>query len=448
MQILQWDTCTPTVSSVWEDMCQMWEDWSLQKGVQKQKGEHAVHEIDVKAVIESQDEQIEIVSIDSISLNRNQFGEVVSRQGVQADPQKVKALTEMPAPKNKKELQSFLGVINYLGKFSPGTAEVGNPLQNLTSSRMLWTWNASYQQLFNRAKSLIKVETCMKFYDDTKPLYLETDASDVGLGAVLPQLLDNTACQRDMVPDNASLRPISFASKSLTGSEWRYSNIKWEVLGILHRLEKFHHYCFGREVLVITDHKPLIAMFKKDVATLSQHIQCILLKAYQYRDQIIYKPGNDIFIADWLSRYNHIEGKDRPIKDTDVWVDAIQSATDILEYTSVAEIQQASTKDDHLQKLKILIIAGWPDTKDMLQMDLKDYWSYRDELAVIDGVILKVRCIIIPTNLRCQILEQLHTNHMGIANTKPFACESVYWPSINADIDNFIKNCPTCLHFQ
>ena len=75
-----------------------------------------------------------------------------------------------------------------------------------------------------------------------------------------------------------------------------------EVLGIPHGLEKFYHYCFGREVLFITDHKPLVAMFKKDMATLSQHIQHILLKIPQYRVQIIYKPGTEIFIADWLSR--------------------------------------------------------------------------------------------------------------------------------------------------
>ena len=70
-----------------------------------------------------------------------------------------------------------------------------------------------------------------------------------------------------------------------------------EVLGILHGLQKFHHYCFGREVLVITDHKQA-SIFKKDVATLSQQIQCILLKVHQYRVQIMYKPGPDIFIAD------------------------------------------------------------------------------------------------------------------------------------------------------
>ena len=66
-----------------------------------------------------------------------------------------------------------------------------------------------------------------------------------------------------MVPDNIILCPIDFASKSLTGAEHTYSNIEQEALGILHSLEKFHHYCFGREVLIITDHKLQVSMFKK-----------------------------------------------------------------------------------------------------------------------------------------------------------------------------------------
>ena len=73
------------------------------------------------------------------------FGKVVSRKGIQPDPQKIKVLTNMLVPKNKRELQVFLGIINYLGKFSPGMAEVCEPLQKLTSSKMTWTWNTSYQ---------------------------------------------------------------------------------------------------------------------------------------------------------------------------------------------------------------------------------------------------------------------------------------------------------------
>ena len=189
----------------------------------------------------------------------------------------------------------------------------------------------------------------MKFYDHTKPLYLVTDASGVGLGAALLQLCDNTACQKGMAPDNTNLCPIAFASKSVTGAEWRYSNIKGGALGILHGLEKFHHYCFGKEVLIIMDHKPLVSIFQKDVATLSQHIQCILLKIHQYRVQIMYKPVPDIFTADWLSRQNHVEGKDKPLEDMDVQVDAIQSTTDMPECVSMVEIQQVLAQDDHIQ---------------------------------------------------------------------------------------------------
>ena len=282
------------------------------------------------------------------------FGKGVSREGIQPDPQKIKTLTDMPMPNNKRELQASLGIINYLGKFSPGMVELCDPLWKLTLSKAVWTWNMSYQQLFMKVKSLIKVDVCMKFYEDTKLLYLETDASRVGMGAALLQLHDNTMCHKDMAPDNTILCPIAFVSKSLTEAEQRCSNIKREALGILHGLEKIHHYCFGRKVLIITNHILLVSIFKKDLATLLQFIQCIMLKIHQYRVQIIYKPGPKFFIADWLPWHNHVEGKDKPIKDTDIRIDAIQSVTYILECMSILQIQQASIQDDHLQHLKSL----------------------------------------------------------------------------------------------
>ena len=131
-----------------------------------------------------------------------------------------------------------------------------------------------------------------------------------------------------------------------------------------------------------------------------------------------------------------MKGKDKPIKDLDIRIGAIQSVTDILECVSISQIQQASAQDDHLLCLKSFIIAGWPSAKEELHIDLKPYWSYRDELAVIDGVMLKGRCIIIPTSLKQQVLAQLHTNDMGIGKTKLLTHESVYWSDINADIKN------------
>ena len=140
----------------------------------------------------------------------------------------------MLAPKNKKELQAFLGVINYLNKFSLGQSETCKLLRKLMSSKATWPWNASYQQLFDKAKSLIKVKMCMKFYDDTKPLYLETNASGISLGAALLQLRNNTNCPKDTAPDNTILHPIAFASKTLTGAECCVTQNSFvRIIGIL-----------------------------------------------------------------------------------------------------------------------------------------------------------------------------------------------------------------------
>ena len=173
-----------------------------------------------------------------------------------------------------------------------------------------WKWNATYLKMLNKAKAIIKEDGCMKFYDETKPLYIETDASEVGLGAALLQTRNHTNCHRDKAPDISILRPIAIASKTLPGQKKDTAIFKEKQYMAL---KKFYHYCFAREVSVITDHKPLITIFKKDVATLSQRLQSMLLRIHQYRVRIIYKPVLDLFMADWLSRHKHSENKDEEI---------------------------------------------------------------------------------------------------------------------------------------
>ena len=87
------------------------------------------------------------------------------------------------------------------------------------------------------------------------------------------------------------LWPTAFDSNRLSSIEQWYSNIEREALGILHGLEKFHHYFFAHEVHVTTHHKPLVAIMGKDVATLSQYLQSIILCLHQYRVCILYRPG-------------------------------------------------------------------------------------------------------------------------------------------------------------
>ena len=112
----------------------------------------------------------------------------------------------------------------------------------------------------DKIKSLIKANACMKSCNETKPLYLQSYASRIGFSAALFQTRDGMTCPKDSTPDNTILCPIAFANKSLISAEHRYSNIEREVLGILHDLKKIHHYCFTRDVNVITYHKLLVAI--------------------------------------------------------------------------------------------------------------------------------------------------------------------------------------------
>ena len=191
------------------------------------------------------------------------FGELISGCEVQSNPQNLKALKNMQPPRTKEELQAFLGIINYLGKFCHSTADICESLRNLMSAKTEWTWNAMYLNVFDKAKAIIKEDVCMKFYDETKLLYIETDVSGVGLGAALLQTRTKTSCPRYEASDHSIFRPITFSSKSLAGAEKRHNNIEREALGTLCGLEKLHHYCFVREVGIIMDHKPLVAIFKR-----------------------------------------------------------------------------------------------------------------------------------------------------------------------------------------
>ena len=221
-------------------------------------------------------------------------------------------------------------------------------LQKLMSSKTLMTWNASYQTLFDKDNSLINNDAWMKFYDETKPLFLETDVSRSGLGVALLQTRDELTCPRDIVPDNTIHRPIAFANKSLTSMEHRHSHIKREALGILHGLERFCHYCFAGEVSIITNHKPLVVILKKDAATLSQKYK-VFASGYTNSESEYYTSLNQIFhhrLA--LQTQPYKRNKDAEIPGMDIKVDAIQTATNIPDCICI-QFQQETTQDNHLQ---------------------------------------------------------------------------------------------------
>ena len=203
----------------------------------------------------------------------------------------------------------------------------------------------------------------MKFYDVTKLLYLETYVSGVGLGAALLQAGSGTSCPRDNAPDNSILRPITFASKSLSSAERRYRNIKRDALGILHRLEKFCHYCFAREVSIITDHKTLVAISRKTLQHYHREYN-EFCSGYANTESESYTDHEQICSLQTCSpeRTTQKTRIQKYLACNGILI-AIQTTTNIPDYITIQQSQQATSQDDDLQQLKEYIIRGWPETR-------------------------------------------------------------------------------------
>ena len=154
--------------------------------------------------------------------------------------------------------------------------------------------------------------------------------------------------------------PIAFASKSLTETESRYSNIEREMLGIVFGLERFHQYVYERHVEVHTDHKPVESVYTKHLFAAAPRLARMLLRIQQYDVSIKYVPGNDVKLADALSRLNpcntgHIRGLDLSVDEVHMHLNASP--------TRIVEIRMETSKDSILHALCEIISLGWPENR-------------------------------------------------------------------------------------
>ena len=165
-------------------------------------------------------------------------------------------------------------------------------------------------------------------------------------------------CGLDEVKDTKALCPIAFASKNHSCAEQWYSNIEWAVLGKLHGLEIFKHYCFNKEVNVITNYKPLVAMVSKYYVTLSQWLQCIRMCNHQYSMHILNKPSAELYTVNWLSHHKHTESRNQEIAYMSICIHKLSTVIDILLWTLTEDISTAMSEDTELQMVQAYIIRG------------------------------------------------------------------------------------------
>ena len=290
------------------------------------------------------------------------------------------------------------------------------------------------RDLFQRLKMEISKTEALPYFNTSAETTLQTDASKKGLGACLIQ----------------NGKVVCYASRSLTKTEQNYQNLEREALGTIWGMEKFHYFLYGKEFTLETDQKPLVSIYKKHMVDISPRVQRLIVRSFPYQPfTVVYKKGRDIPVADALSRVTPMDPEDN-IK---LPIIAINMITKLVLMSTFAQdnfsrkldrIRKSTLQDNQLTRLSRYINTGFPCEKKNLPRDLQDYWNYRDTLSIENGLITCGSRIIVPHEMRAEMMQYIHEGHQGKERCLLRARNTVFWPRISYDIQELIERCIIC----
>ena len=171
------------------------------------------------------------------------MGHKVTEHGLVPDDSKVSAIKNMPNPQDKKGVQRFLGMCNFLGQYIPRLSEICSPLREIAAPSAEFSWSSTQQSAFDTIQQKISDASAMQYFDPASQVILQVDASDYGLGAALIQ----------------NNKIVAFSSSTLSETERNnYAQIEKECLAIVHGMHRWDLWLYGHpNIIVESDHKPL-----------------------------------------------------------------------------------------------------------------------------------------------------------------------------------------------
>ncbi|CAG9110788.1 unnamed protein product [Plutella xylostella] len=363
------------------------------------------------------------------------LGYVIDKYGLHKCPTKVQAVINAPKPKDVTEVKRFLGMVNYYRTFIPNASMVLSPLHELLRAGAAWEWGARQQQAFELAKRELASDRVLAHFDPEAQVLLSVDAGPEGLGAVLSQLC------KDGVE-----RPLAFGSRSLSSNERNYSQIQKEATAIIFGIKRFHQYLYGRQepFILKTDHKPLLSIFGKKngisvMAASRLQRYAVFLSAYNYTIQYISSENNSV--ADYFSRAP-ISGSEMKNKDEVSDLRFIQLFNVNVAPVTFSAIQKATESDSVLKTVCRYMKLGWP--RKINCNLIRPYFHCKSELEIVQGCLLRGHRVVVPSEHRNQLLNELHKGHMGMVKTKALARAKMWWPGIDTDIEQLISACASC----
>ena len=327
------------------------------------------------------------------------LGHKVTIKGIQPLPDRIKSIQNFPIPQNRPALQRFLGLINYYHRFLPNIAHKLAPLHLASSGRgKSIEWSQSCQEAFDCAKSALAHATLLHHPRANAITSITVDASDVGLGAQLEQLHEDTWV------------PIAFFSRKLSSAERNYSAFDRELLAAYAAIRYFRHFVEAKPFTVYTDHKPLTFAFASSAdrsPRQSRHLSYIA----EFTTDIRHVHGKYNVVADTLSRIETAELQD---------IDFQQLAKDQATSTEILAYRTAITS-----------------------LSLKDI-PLNNTVLLCDLSLGRPRPVV-PKEWTFKVFQTIHSlSHAGPRPTQRAVADRFVWHGMKKDIRRWCKECHAC----
>jgi len=364
------------------------------------------------------------------------LGHVLKGDKVYPDPAKIEVVEKVRAPKNRKELQRFLGLSGYYRRFVEGYASIAEPLTRLLKKDLKYEWAEEQQRAFEELKKRLTSQPVLSMPDWSKPFILQPDASGVALGAVLSQ--------KD---DEGREHVVRYASRVLSPAEKNYSATERELLAIVWGAREFRPYLFGNEAIIETDHKALtwLAGMKNSSSRLTRW--ALLLQEYSFT--VKHKAGKKHTNADALSREPFVDPETMK-----VWREkqrvmsvvmkeiAAEQREDLVVGPIIAYLEYGELPDDPKKARRIVAEAG----QMYLEKDgrlFRLWWPQgqgrRDDTR---------RQLVVPPSLRKAVMRSCHDDlmggHLGLNKAYTRMRERYWWPTMYTDMREWIETCESC----
>jgi hypothetical protein len=344
------------------------------------------------------------------------LGHEVSAEGLRPNPEKVRAVAKFRPPTTVSQLRSFLGLVSFYRRFIPGFSTRALPLTRLLKKAAKWRWEEEESGAFDDLRTALATAPVLAPFRDDLPVEVFTDASGVGLGAVLMQ------------PHEEGLRPVAYVSRRLVGAEERYHSNEQEILAVVWALGKLRPYVYGRRVIVHTDNNVVRWLYSKK--EISGRLSRWVLALQEYDPDIVHVSASTNQVADALSR--------APLACSAFLLGEGAS--------SVPELAFLQQGDVQIGPLVKAVQGLCPEASRKYPMD-----RFRLSRGVLfrqnDGSGRRFQ-LVVPMTMRPVVLRRMHQDqvagHLGINKTLTRVQERYWWPGLGRDVSDFVASCFSC----